>query len=100
MPEALTTAIIPPFTAVIDRCIIKGFLGNRKEMYRQLRSQGYTRGAVLDRAQQLGLSDQFVKSCTVGNPDVALRTCLGCGNRFLSVGFQNRLCAHGKSRNW
>jgi hypothetical protein len=88
----------PTFTADIDGAIIRGFLDDRRALFRKLSRLGFSRGAVIDRARQLGLSEQFVKRCSVGDPDVALRTCLRCGERFLSVGFQNRLCNRCKSK--
>jgi len=90
----------PMFTASVDDSIIKGFLADRREMIKRLKCKGFTRNAILDRARHLGLSDQFVKWCSIGATDVALRNCLGCGERFLSVGFQNRLCPRCKNRRF
>ena len=88
------------FSASIDRCIIEGFLADRRGMIEKLKSKGFSKSEIDDRARELGLSEQFLKACSVGNSDVALRTCLGCGERFLSIGFQNRLCPRCKNRKW
>ena len=94
------TAEAPAFSAALDDSIIKGFLTDRRRMIKTLKSKGFTRDEILERARHLGLSDQFVKWCSIGNSDVALRNCLGCGERFLSVGFQNRLCPRCKNRRF
>ncbi len=86
----------PKFSAAIDNAIIKGFINDRASMFKKLKAKGFTKNAILDRAKHLGLSDQFLKWCNIGNPNVALRTCLQCGKRFLSVGIQNRLCGNCK----
>jgi hypothetical protein len=56
------------FTNSIDGTIIKGFLENRR------------------------------KKCSVGNHNVAMRDCLGCNARFLSMGVGNRLCPRCRNR--
>ena len=86
------------FTSSIDGTIIKGFLENRRAMFKKLGSMGFTRSAILDRAKELGLSDQFLKKCSVGNHKVAMRICLGCNARFLSMGVGNRLCPRCRNR--
>ncbi len=88
----------PAFTNSIDGCIIKGFLDNRRAMFKKLTTMGFSRNAIIDRARELGLSDQFIKKCSVGNHDVAMRTCLGCNERFLSMGVGNRLCPRCRNR--
>jgi hypothetical protein len=88
----------PAFTKAIDVCIVRGFMANRRAMISKLRAMGFSRSAIVDRARELGLSKQFLKRCAIGNPDVGLRNCLGCGDRFLSVGFQNRLCVRCKNK--
>ncbi len=98
MTSVKTKRESPLFTASIDKIIVKGFLADRRTAINELKTKGFTRNAILDRARELGLSDQFLKWCAVGKSDVALRNCLGCGERFLSVGFQNRLCPRCKNR--
>jgi Fe2+ transport system protein FeoA len=88
----------PSFTNSIDGCIIKGFLDNRRAMFKKLTTMGFSRNAIIDRARELGLSDQFIKKCSVGHHDVAMRTCLGCNERFLSMGVENRLCPRCRNR--
>ena len=88
----------PAFTSSIDGCIIKGFLDNRRAMFKKLTTMGFTRNAILHRAKELGLSDQFLKKCSIGNHNVAMRTCLGCNARFLSMGVGNRLCPRCRNR--
>ncbi len=88
----------PLFTYSIDGCIIKGFLENRRALFKKLRTMGFSRNAIIDRARELGLSDQFLKNCSVGNHDVAMRICLGCNERFLSIGVGNRLCPRCRNR--
>lgn len=89
----------PRFSLSVDQSIIHGYLGNRRAMFTSLCSRGFSRQAITDRARELGLSDQFIKRCAVGNPDVAMRTCLQCNTTFLSMGPQNRLCPRCKKRN-
>ena len=98
MSRASRQAEQPVFSASIDDCIVAGFLTDRRATIRDLRARGFTRGQVLDRARQLGLSEQFIKACAIGNAAVALRPCLRCNERFLSVGVQNRLCHRCKTR--
>ena len=86
------------FSIALDGLIIEGFFKNKTAMLRKLKDMGYSRSEVNDRARQLGLSIQFIKRCSIGNPDVALRKCLRCSERFLSVGIQNRLCGRCKTR--
>jgi hypothetical protein len=88
----------PAFDNSIDGCIIRGFLDNRRAMFKKLITLGFTRNAILDRAKELGLSDQFLKKCSVGSHDVAMRTCLGCNDSFLSMGVGNRLCPRCRNR--
>jgi hypothetical protein len=88
----------PRFSLAIDGMIIEWFLSNRESMLNKLMAMGYSSSEISDRAKQLGLSEQFAKRCSVGNADVALRKCLKCGERFLSVGIQNRLCNRCKGR--
>ena len=87
------------FTASIDDSIVKWFLKDKNEIIKRLKSMGFRRAAIIDRARELGLSEQFLKWCSVSNPKVALRDCLGCAERFLSVGVQNRLCPRCKNRS-
>lgn len=82
----------PAFTAAIDGCIVRGYLDDRRAMIRELKDKGFSREAILDRARHLGLSTQFLRRCSIGEPKLDLRHCLGCGEGFLSVGIQNRLC--------
>jgi len=86
------------FSASIDRFIIEGFIEDQRNMFKKLRTMGFSKSSVMNRAKQLGLSDQFVKKCSVGDHKVAMRNCLGCNAHFLSVGFQNRLCPRCKNR--
>jgi uncharacterized paraquat-inducible protein A len=100
MTSNLNKSECPPFTASIDGCIVRGFLEDRKEMIKKLKTKGFTRSAIIERAKQLGLSEQFIKRCSQGKSDVALRTCLRCSERFLSEGKQNRLCTRCKNKKW
>ncbi len=98
MPSEPEKTDIPDFTASVDGLIVEGFLSKRTDAIEKLKDMGFTQSAITDRAKYLGLSEQFIKWCSVGNPRVALRNCLGCGERFLSVGFQNRLCPRCRNR--
>lgn len=89
----------PRFSSTVDGNIVDGFLGDTTGMVDRLESLGFSRESIFHRARQLGLTDQFIKRCAIGNPDVALRSCLGCGERFLSVGIQNRLCNRCRARS-
>jgi len=88
----------PAFTTAIDGRIVRGYLANRRAMLRELAGQGFRRSAILQRARELGLTEQFVKWCAIGHPAVALRACLGCGVSFVSVGAHNRLCPRCRHR--
>jgi hypothetical protein len=89
----------PRFTLALDDLILDGFFKNQNVMFRKLTSMGFSRTEVIDRAKQLlGLSNQFLKRCTIGHPAVALRKCLNCAETFLSLGFHNRLCNRCKGR--
>lgn len=100
MTRASSQTEQPVFSASVDDCIVEGFLTDRRATIRSLKARGFTRAAVLDRARQLGLSDQFIKACSIGEAAVALRPCLRCNERFLSVGVQNRLCHRCKTRKY
>ena len=83
------------FTPEIDKRIIEGFLGDREAMMKELSMAGFDRRAILERARNLGLSDQFIKNfhrrgIDVG--DIAVRLCLGCNEPFASMGPHNRMC--------
>jgi hypothetical protein len=82
----------PRFTLAIDSLIIHGFLSDREAMFRRLRTLGFSRDEIVDRTRQLGLSAQFLKQYNIKRCEIALRICLKCDERFLSAGFQNRLC--------
>jgi hypothetical protein len=90
----------PRFSLGLDGLIIDGFFKNQIMMFRKLKAMGFSKNEIIDRVKQLGLSEQFVKRCAVGHPDVAQRKCLRCSDVFLSVGFQNRLCSRCKGRQW
>lgn len=81
-----------PFTPKVDKRIIEGFLGNRGAMMEELSKAGFSRRAVLERAKELGLTDNFVKQCRLSGVDVALRQCLRCDEIFASMGPHNRIC--------
>ncbi len=100
MVQARIKTLTRSFSATHDDWIVKSFLSGRKVVFASLERLGFSRIDIMNRARRLGLSDQFLKRCAVGNPDVAMRACLGCGERFLSVGVQNRLCLRCKNRNW
>ncbi len=99
MTQAKSKTETLSFTASIDDSIVEWFIKDKNEIIKRLTSKGFRKAAVMDRARELGLSEQFLKWCALGNPDVALRACLGCGERFLSVGVQNRLCPRCKNKS-
>lgn len=100
MTRASSQSEVPVFSDSVDDCIVEGFLTDRRATIRSLRARGFTRAAVIDRARQLGLSEQFIKACSIGEAAVALRPCLRCDERFLSVGVHNRLCHRCKTRKY
>jgi uncharacterized paraquat-inducible protein A len=56
------------------------------------RTSTLTKQAVNTRAEQLGLTSDFIKRCRLTGTRPSLRTCVKCDVRFLSAGPQNRLC--------
>ena len=80
------------FTPMIDKRIIEGFIGDREAMIKELTGEGIGRMDVLGRAEELGLTKQFISQCHVGGVDLAIRRCLRCSKEFVSMGPHNRLC--------
>ena len=92
MTDKQDTTESPRFSLAIDELIIAGFISNQEKMLGRLQALGFSRDEIIDRTRQLGLSVQFLKQCSINHSDVTLRECLRCSERFLSAGFQNRLC--------
>lgn len=67
-------------------------------MFRKVQAMGFTREEIIDRTRQLGLTVQFVKQYGVKSSEISLRLCLKCAERFLSAGYQNRLCNRCRNR--
>jgi len=99
MTQVSTKTEQPSFTASVDDRIVEWFVKDKDEIIKRLVNKGFERRDVIERARELGLSEQFLKKCSHGNPDVAMRICLGCSERFLSIGFQNRLCPRCRNRS-
>ena len=98
MTDTSSNPNVLSFTASVDDSIVDWLLNDRRESLDRLVRMGFRRSALLQRGRDLGLSEQFLKRCSVGNPSVALRNCLGCGERFLSIGMQNRMCPRCRHR--
>lgn len=88
----------PRFSLAVDDQIIDGFFGDQEAMFRRMKALGFSRDEIMDRTKYLGLSRQFIKRWHIERSDVAMRICLGCSERFLSAGFQNRLCSRCRNR--
>jgi hypothetical protein len=90
----------------LDRRIIEGMLGDREIFLEGMAQEGFSPGAVLRRAAELGLSEAMVRQVKGVAADLAgerpgrraaptalgARTCLSCDRIFLSSGPGNRLC--------
>ena len=90
----------------LDRRIIEGMLRDRDTFIAKMGREGYTEGAVLRRAAELGLSEALIRQVKSVAADLAgerpgrrgapaslgARTCLSCDRIFLSSGPGNRLC--------
>ena len=87
------------FTLAEDNRLIGGFLECEEEMFEELAKAGHSRAAVLERALAMGVTREFITLCRRSNAKVAMRTCLGCGKHFASVGLHNRLCQHCRSKS-
>lgn len=88
----------PAFTPTIDEQIIEGFQLDQEATLRRLAKAGFPRGAVRDRAGQLGLSNDLLKLHRLSGTVVSSRRCLSCDEAFLSAGPQNRLCNRCRKR--
>ena len=79
-------------TPEIDRQIIEGFLKDQETLLAKLTNEHLSKGAILRRADELGLNRDFLKLTKRDGTNPAARKCLRCGKYFASMGAHNRLC--------
>jgi hypothetical protein len=75
-----------------DQRIIDAFVSEEHTLLRELSVQGLSHEAVRARAEQLGLTNEFVRQCRLSGSRPAIRGCVKCDASFLSAGTHNRLC--------
>ena len=88
----------PQFSRIIDNLIIDGFFEDELAMYEKLQKMGFSKEVITTRSKQLGLSRQFLKRYPDKKSEAGMRECLRCSEKFLSAGFQNRLCSRCTNR--
>ena len=87
------------FTHDVDKKIINGFLQDRRNALTQLGTLGYSKRAVTERAERLGLTRTLLAQHADGELELSARRCLRCDEVFVSQGSFNRLCRRCRSRH-
>jgi hypothetical protein len=85
------------FSSEIDRQIIAGFWGDTKAMLRLLADGGFSRQAVLNRAEKIGLTRG--RSSRPESGALLVRECLRCDQVFVAEGHFNRICRRCRGRS-
>ncbi len=80
------------FTPKIDKQIIEGLLENREYLFAELERDNFNKSVILQRASELGMSEDMGQKYQKGKIDAAARLCLRCNRYFASIGKNNRLC--------
>ena len=105
--EALASALAAPwmeereqmnFTSNIDRQIVAGFWGDMMGMLRLLAEEGFSREAVLHRAEKIGLMTGRASRRPRLTGSLLVRECLRCDQVFVAEGHFNRLCRRCHAR--
>jgi hypothetical protein len=81
-----------PIDTQYDGQIIAALIDTEPHLLNALYRGGLSKQAVRVRAEQLGLTNEFIKGCRLTGTRPSVRTCVKCDARFLSAGPQNRLC--------
>jgi hypothetical protein len=87
------------FTPEIDRQIVAGFWGDQKAMLLLLAEGGFSREAVFQRAEKIGVIKGRSSHSAGIEIALLLRQCLRCDQVFLAQGLFNRLCRRCLARN-
>ncbi len=87
------------FTPEIDRQIVAGFWGDMRAMLRLLAEKGFSREAVLRRAEKIGLMEGRSARRPRDSASLLVRVCLRCDLVFVAEGHFNRLCRRCHSRS-
>jgi hypothetical protein len=75
-----------------DQQIIDAVVSEERTLLRELRRKGMSSEAVRVRANQIGLTHDFIRRCRLAGSRPAMRACMRCDAIFLSAGTHNRLC--------
>jgi hypothetical protein len=86
------------FTPEIDRQIVAGFWGDMMAMLRLLAEEGFSREAVLRRAEKIGLVAGRSSRHPRLSASLLVRECLRCDQVFVAEGHFNRLCRRCHAR--
>jgi hypothetical protein len=86
------------FTPEIDRQIIAGYSGDRKDMLRLLAEGGFSQEVVIKRAEKIGLFRPRPSRSAGPEAPQMVRQCLCCDQVFLAQGHFNRLCRRCRGR--
>ena len=87
------------FNSQVDKEIIEGFLSDKNAMLSNLSAAGYSKRAIRERAEKLGLTQSLLAQYDSGEIELTVRTCLNCDEPVTSVGVFNRLCKRCRSRH-
>lgn len=87
------------FNSQIDKEIIEGFLSDKNAMLATMTAAGFSKRAIRERAEKLGLTQSLLAQFSAGEVELSVRTCLNCDEPFISVGVFNRLCKRCRSRH-
>ncbi|MEZ4449162.1 MAG: hypothetical protein R3B09_06755 [Nannocystaceae bacterium] len=77
--------------AEVDRRIIDAFIEDDDPRLDAL-VPGLDAEGIRRRAGEIGLTRELVRDARLSGVRLAMRACIRCDDRFLSVGPQNRLC--------
>lgn len=83
---------MPRLTAM-DRRIIDCLIADDPEELTALAEETGGETVIQDRAKELGLTNDMIKTCRLNGSRPKQRTCMKCDKSFLSWGIRNRLCA-------
>ena len=75
-----------------DGQIIAALIDIEPHLLNALYRSGLSKQAVRARAEQLGVTNEFIKNCRLTGTRPRMRSCVKCDTIFLSAGPQNRLC--------
>jgi hypothetical protein len=76
--------------AEIDQRIIEAYVDDPRSLGKLI--PGLSDADVRRRAAEIGLTREVVRDARLFGAPLAMRTCVRCDRKFLSIGPQNRLC--------